>query len=301
MSSLIKTTLVVQNISIIIILYISSVQKTISSKRKYMKKLKILVPIILLVFMVYYCSTVPITGRSQLNLIPASEMNSMSFQQYSDFLKTNKLSANKKDDEMIKRVGQKIQKAVETYFAQNNLSKELEGYNWEFNLVESPEVNAWCMPGGKVVVYTGILPITKDETGLAVVMGHEIAHAVAQHGAERMSQGLLQQLGGVALSVALKDKPETTQNLFMTAYGVGTTVGVMLPFSRTHESEADHLGLIFMSMAGYDPTVAVDFWTRMAAQGGTKPPEFLSTHPSDETRIADLKKELPEALKYYKK
>ncbi len=266
-----------------------------------MKKLKILVPIILLAFTVYYCSTVPITGRSQLNLIPASEMNSMSFQQYSDFLKTNKLSTNKKDDEMVKRVGQRIQKAVETYFAQNNLSKELEGYNWEFNLVESPEVNAWCMPGGKVVVYTGILPITKDETGLAVVMGHEIAHAVAQHGAERMSQGLLQQLGGVALSVAIKDKPETTQNLFMTAYGVGTTVGVMLPFSRTHESEADHLGLIFMSMAGYDPTVAVDFWRRMASQGGSKPPEFLSTHPSDETRIADIKKELPEALKYYKK
>lgn len=266
-----------------------------------MKKLKIFVLIILLAFTVYYCSTVPITGRSQLNLIPASEMNSLSFQQYNDFLKTNKLSTNKKDVEMVKRVGQRIQKAVETYFAQNNLSKELEGYNWEFNLVESPDVNAWCMPGGKVVVYTGILPITKDETGLAVVMGHEIAHAVAQHGAERMSQGLLQQLGGAALSVALKDESETTQNIFLTAYGVGTEIGVMLPFSRTHESEADHLGLIFMSMAGYDPNVAVDFWTRMASQSGSKPPEFLSTHPSDETRIADIKKELPEALKYYKK
>lgn len=266
-----------------------------------MKKLKIFVPIILLAFTVYYCSTVPITGRSQLNLIPASEMNSLSFQQYNDFLKTNKLSTNKKDAEMVKRVGQRIQKAVETYFAQNNLSKELEGYNWEFNLVESPDVNAWCMPGGKVVVYTGILPITKDETGLAVVMGHEIAHAVAQHGAERMSQGLLQQLGGAALSVALKDEPETTRNLFGAAYGIGTEVGIMLPFSRTHESEADHLGLIFMSMAGYDPNAAVDFWTRMASQSGSKPPEFLSTHPSDETRIADIKKELLEALKYYKK
>lgn len=266
-----------------------------------MKTLKIFVPIILLALTVYYCSTVPITGRSQLNLIPASEMNSLSFQQYSDFLKTNKLSANKKDDEMVKRVGQRIQKAVETYFAQNNLSKELEGYNWEFNLVESPEINAWCMPGGKVVVYTGILPITKDENGLAVVMGHEIAHAVAQHGAERMSQGLLQQLGGVALSVAIKDKPEATQNLFITAYGVGTTVGVMLPYSRTHETEADHLGLIFMAIAGYDPNAAVDFWTRMASQSGSKPPEFLSTHPSDETRIANIKKELPEAMSYYKK
>ena len=266
-----------------------------------MKLLKIFVPIILLALIVYYCSTVPITGRSQLSLISASEMNAMSFAQYGDFLKQNKLSTNQNSFDMVKRIGGKIQKSVETYFAQNNLSQELEGYAWEFNLIESPEVNAWCMPGGKVVVYTGILPITKDETGLAVVMGHEIAHAVAQHGAERMSQGLLQQLGGVALSVALQNEPETTQGIFMTAYGVGTTVGVMLPFSRTHESEADHLGLIFMAMAGYNPNVAVDFWTRMAVQGGAKPPEFLSTHPSDETRIANIKKELPEALQYYKK
>ncbi len=267
-----------------------------------MKLLKIFVPIILLALTVYYCSTVPITGRSQLSLISASEMNSMSFAQYGDFLKQSKISSNKTTVDMVKRVGVKIQHAVETYFAQNNLSKELEGYAWEFNVVESEEVNAWCMPGGKVVVYTGILPITKDETGLAVVMGHEIAHAIAQHGAERMSQGLLQQLGGVALSIAIKDKPQETQNLFMTAYGIGTTVGVMLPFSRTQESEADRLGLIFMAMAGYNPNYAVDFWTRMAAQGGGgKPPEFLSTHPSDETRIADIKKELPEALSYYKK
>lgn len=266
-----------------------------------MKSLKILVSIILLALTVYYCSTVPITGRSQLNLIPASEINSLSFQQYDEFLRTNKLSADAEKTSMIKRVGVNIQRAVETYFAQNNLSKELQGYAWDFNLIESPEVNAWCMPGGKVVVYTGILPITQDETGLAVVMGHEIAHAIAQHGNERMSQGLLQQLGGVALSVALKDEPALTQNLFMTAYGVGTTVGVMLPFSRKHESEADRLGLIFMSMAGYNPNAAVDFWTRMSAmKGGAQPPEFLSTHPSDATRIADIKKHLPEALKYYK-
>ncbi|HMU41936.1 MAG TPA: M48 family metallopeptidase [Ignavibacteriaceae bacterium] len=266
-----------------------------------MKSLKILLPSMLLALLFYYCSTVPITGRSQLSLIPASEMNAMSFQQYDQFLQENKLSSSKSDFDMVKRVGVNIQRAVETYFNQNNLSKELAGYQWEFNLVESNEVNAWCMPGGKVVVYTGILPLTKDETGLAVVMGHEIAHAIAQHGAERMSQGLLQQLGGVALSVALKDKPQETQNLFMTAYGVGTTVGVMLPFSRTQESEADRLGLIFMSMAGYNPNTAVDFWTRMSQMGGQKPPEFLSTHPSDQTRIADIKKELPEALKYYKK
>ena len=266
-----------------------------------MKLLKIFVPIILLAITVYYCSTVPITGRSQLSLIPDSEMNTMSFSQYSEFIKTNKLSSNKTDVDMVKRVGVKIQKAVETYFAQKNLSKELAGYQWEFNVVESEEVNAWCMPGGKVVVYTGILPITKDETGLAVVMGHEIAHAIAEHGSERMSHGLMQQLGGVALSVALADEPELTQSLFMTAYGVGSTVGVMLPFSRTHESEADHLGLIFMAMAGYDPNAAVDFWTRMAANSQGAPPEWLSTHPSNETRIADIKKLLPEALQYYNK
>ena len=267
-----------------------------------MKLLKIFAPIILLALTVYYCSTVPITGRSQLSLVSASEMNAMSFAQYGEFLKQNKLSSNKSDVEMVKRVGLNIQKAVETYFAQNNMSKELAGYQWEFNVVESEEVNAWCMPGGKVVVYTGILPITKDETGLAVVMGHEIAHAVAQHGAERMSQGLLQQLGGVALSVAIANEPAETQALFYTAYGVGTTVGVMLPFSRTHESEADRLGLVFMAMAGYNPNAAVDFWTRMAANsGGGAPPEFLSTHPSNETRIADIKKHLPEALSYYKK
>jgi predicted Zn-dependent protease len=267
-----------------------------------MKVLKIFVPIILLALTVYYCSTVPITGRSQLSLVSASELNAMSFAQYGAFLKENTLSSNKSNVDMVRRVGGNIQRAVETYFAQNNLSQELAGYAWEFNVIESEDVNAWAMPGGKVVVYTGILPITRDETGLAVVMGHEIAHAVAQHGGERMSQGLLQQLGGVALSVALQNKPQETQNLFMTAYGVGTTVGVMLPFSRTHESEADRLGLVFMAMAGYDPTAAVDFWTRMAAQkGGGAPPEFLSTHPSDATRIANIKKHLPEAMSYYKK
>jgi predicted Zn-dependent protease len=162
-------------------------------------------------------------------------------------------------------------------------------------------VNAWCMPGGKVVVYTGILPVTKNENGLAVVMGHEIAHAIAEHGNERMSQELLRQAGGVALTVALKDNPEETRNLWLAAYGLGSEVGVMLPFSRLHESEADHLGLIFMAMAGYDPREAPDFWTRMAEAGGQKPPEFLSTHPSDETRISSLNNWMPEALKYYNK
>ena len=263
---------------------------------------KLLIAITLASLFLISCSTVPITGRSQLNLIPSNEMLSMSFQQYDDFLKENKLSTNQKQVNMVKRVGVKIEHAVEKYMADNNLSDRLDGYKWEFNLVESDQVNAWCMPGGKVVVYTGILPITKDETGLAVVLGHEIAHAIAEHGNERMSQGLLQQLGGVALSVALKDEPETTRGLFLTAYGVGSTVAVILPFSRTQESEADHLGLIFMAMAGYDPHEAPAFWERMSASSkGREPPEFLSTHPSNDTRINDIKNWIPEAMKYYKK
>lgn len=247
------------------------------------------------------CSTVPLTGRRQLDLVPNSTMLSMSFQQYGQFLKENRVSSNAQQTEMVKSVGRRIQGAVEKYMAENNLRHQLDGYQWEFNLVESKEVNAWCMPGGKVVVYTGILPITKDENGLAVVMGHEIAHAVAKHGNERMSQGLLAEMGGVALSVALRDKPQQTQQLFMNAFGVGAQLGLLLPFSRVHESEADHLGLIFMALAGYDPHGAVTFWERMAQQGETKPPEFLSTHPSDQTRINKIKAELPEALKYYQK
>jgi predicted Zn-dependent protease len=267
-----------------------------------MKSLKIFIPMVLLALTLYYCSTVPITGRSQLHLISSADLNALSFQQYSEFLQQNKLSTDVQNTNMVKSVGLKIQKAVENYFAQHNLSNDLKGYAWEFNLIESPEVNAWCMPGGKVVVYTGILPITENETGLAVVMGHEISHAVAQHGAERMSQGLMQELGGVALSVAIQNEPQTTQNIFMTAYGVGSTIGVMLPYSRTQESEADRLGLIFMAMAGYNPNAALDFWTRMSQSNtGGSPPEFLSTHPSYQTRIADLKSYMPEALQYYKK
>ncbi|MBZ0243405.1 MAG: M48 family metallopeptidase, partial [Bacteroidales bacterium] len=204
--------------------------------------------------------------------------------------------------QMVKTVGAKIKTAVEAYFRQQGMSSELDGYSWEFNLIESPEANAWCMPGGKVVFYTGILPITKDETGLAVVMGHEIAHAIAEHGNERMSQSLISELGGVALAVALQEKPAETQQLWLTAYGIGSQVGVMLPFSRLHESEADRLGLIFMAMAGYNPNEAVGFWQRMAdMKNGQSPPEFLSTHPSDATRIRQIKSWLPEAMTYYKK
>lgn len=248
------------------------------------------------------CATVPVTGRRQLSLIPSSNMLSMSAQQYDEFLKENPPSRDKAGTELVRKVGRNIQKAVEQYMKKQNQSGRLSGYKWEFNLVDSKDVNAWAMPGGKVVVYSGLLPVAQDETGLAVVLGHEIAHAIADHGGERMSQGLLAQMGGVALSVAMQDKPQQTQQLWMTAFGVGTQFGALLPFSRLQESEADHLGLIFMAMAGYDPKTAVDFWKRMSAQkGGGAPPQFLSTHPSDETRINKIREELPEANRYYKK
>ena len=267
-----------------------------------MKIFNMVIGLVAIILTINSCSTVPITGREQLSLIPSSQMMSASYAQYDTFLKSSKLSNNKSQTQMIKTVGKKIQKAVEQYFKQNNLSEHLEGYNWEFNLVQSNDVNAWCMPGGKVVFYTGILPICLDDKGVAVVMGHEIAHAIAEHGGERMSQGLITQFGGMGLMFALENKPKETQELWMTAFGVGSQLGVMLPFSRLHESEADHLGLIFMAMAGYNPNEAVAFWKRMAAQkGGSAPPEFLSTHPSDATRISDLEKLIPEAMKYYKK
>jgi predicted Zn-dependent protease len=257
---------------------------------------------LLTAFLAVSCSTVPITGRKQLDLVPNSTMLSASLQEYNTFLKEHKLSTNQQQTQMVKRVGTRIQQAVEQYFQQRGLSHQLDGYAWEFNLVESEEVNAWCMPGGKVVVYTGILPITRDETGLATVMGHEIAHAVARHGNERMSQALLTEMGGMALAVALEQNPSQTSQLWMAVYGMGSQVGILLPYSRLHESEADRLGLVFMAMAGYDPNKAVDFWQRMAQmKTGQAPPEFLSTHPSDETRIRKIKELLPEATQYYRK
>jgi predicted Zn-dependent protease len=246
------------------------------------------------------CSTVPITGRSQLNLVPTDSMLSMSFEQYDAFLKEHKLSTNQEQTEMVKRVGTRIAVAVERYFAANGMSDRLVGYKWEFQLVEDKEMNAWCMPGGKVAVYTGILPVAQNEAGLAVVMGHEIAHAVARHGNERMSQGLLVQFGGMALSEALATEPAATQQLWMTAYGLGANYGAIMPYSRLQESEADHLGLIFMAMAGYDPHAALAFWQRMAAQKEGQVPEFLSTHPADQARIENIKRLIPEAMQYYK-
>lgn len=244
---------------------------------------------------------VPITNRKQVSLVPESELINMSVAQYNQFIKEHKtLPATDAKVVQVQTVGRKIQAAVESFMNEKGLSKRLQGYAWEFNVVDEATVNAWCMPGGKVVVYTGLLPVTQDEASLAIVMGHEIAHAVARHGNERMSQGLAVQMGGVVLSSALQTKSQETQNLFLQSYGIGSQLG-MLKYGRNHELEADKLGLVFAAMAGYDPNSAIAFWERMAASGGSKPPEILSTHPSDEKRIAELKAYMPEALKYYKK
>ncbi|HEX3007241.1 MAG TPA: M48 family metallopeptidase [Bacteroidales bacterium] len=247
------------------------------------------------------CSTVPVTGRKQLTLVPNSQLLSLSFDSYKQVLKDNKLSTNMEETNMVKNVGVRIKGAVEAFMKEQKLESELKNFQWEFNLLESEQVNAFCMPGGKVAFYTGIMPLCKNETGVAVVMGHEVAHAIANHGGERMSQGLIQQFGGVAVAVALSEKPKETQDLAMAAYGVGSTVLGILPYSRLQESEADKMGLVFMAMAGYNPEEAPVFWERMSAQSKGSPPQFLSTHPAHETRIKELRDYMPKALKYYKK
>jgi len=248
------------------------------------------------------CSEVPITGRRQLSFVPASLVTSMSLQQYDQLISQSKLSTDAQATAMVKRVGEKIVQAVGEYSKTHSEKDPFAGYKWEFNLIEDKQVNAFAMPGGKVVVYTGILPATQNETGLATVLGHEIAHVFAGHGGERLSESLLTQIGAVGLDVALQKQPEQTKSLFVSAYGLGTQVGFLLPFSRVHENEADHLGLVFMAMAGYDPHEAVGFWERMAAasKGQAKPPEFLSTHPADATRIKNLQNLIPEAMEYYR-
>ena len=264
----------------------------------------------IILFCVYYaalaniftgCKTVPVTGRKQLNLVPDFMIKEMAFTQYDSVIKTSAtLSQYDSRAQMVTRIGNRIQAAVESYMLQNNMSKDLKNFKWEFNTIQEETINAWCMPGGKVVVYTGLLPVTQNETALAVVMGHEIAHAIARHGNERMSEALLVGMGGLVLEEALKEEKEQTQLLFLGLYVVGTTLALELPNSRMQESEADKLGLIFMSMAGYDPQEAVPFWQRMAAKNnGAKLPEFLSTHPSDETRIKNLSALIPEIRSKY--
>lgn len=247
------------------------------------------------------CHSVPITGRKQFTIFPESTMIEMSVTSYQEFLTENPpASPTEKDAIMVKEMGARISAAVEQYLKDNGQSNLIDGFNWEFNLVDDPTVNAWCMPGGKVVVYSGIIAVTQNENALAVVMGHEIAHAIARHGNERMSQAAVANIGQQAVGIWLNENPTLAKSMFNEAVGVGTGLG-MLAFGRNQESEADKMGLIFSAMAGYDPQEAPRFWERMAAaSGGASPPEFLSTHPSNETRIADLKAFMPEALKYYK-
>ncbi|NAY93208.1 M48 family metalloprotease [Muricauda sp. JGD-17] len=247
------------------------------------------------------CKTNPFTGKSTLNFYPNSQIFPMAFAQYDQFLNENNVVTGTSEAQMITRVGQRISSAAERWLNANGYPGYLKDYKWEYNLVKDETVNAWCMPGGKIVFYTGILPITQNETGVAVVMGHEVAHALADHGAQRMSAGMLQQIGAVAGNVAIQD-PEK-RNMFNQAYGLGSTVGVMLPFSRSHETEADRIGLQIMAIAGYNPDEAADLWRRMKAKaGGQAPPEFLSTHPSNDTRINNLTAWAPaakqEAAKY---
>lgn len=268
-----------------------------------MKSLRIFSSFLIGASVLVACSRNVITGRNQLKLLPESELQAMGAQQYQQFLSENRPvnPSGDRDAEMVRRVGQRLTSAIENYYKQKGISDQLQGYNWEYNLVNNKQANAWCMPGGKIVVYSGLLPITQNEAALAVVVGHEISHALFQHGNERMSQGLIQQGIGTALSVALSNRPVETQNLFLQAFGIGSTVFGTLPFSRRDESEADHYGLIWAAMAGYNPQEGLALWQRMAqAANGNRPPEFLSDHPSDENRIRDIKKWMPEAMKYYK-
>ena len=263
-----------------------------------MKKITILSLIVSLSWIA--CSKNAVTGRNQLSLISEAQLQQMAVSEYQSFLSTNKVvsSNNNKDAEMVKRVGSRIASAITSYYTKKGNADLMNGYKWEFNLVDNKEVNAWCMPGGKVVVYTGLLPIAQNEAALAVVLGHEITHAVAGHGNERMSQGMVAQGLGAVGDLLTSNNPKVN-SIFNNTFGLGAQIGVLLPNSRKQEYEADRFGLIFAAMAGYNPREAIPFWTRMSQGGGQKPPEFLATHPSDENRIARLQGYMNEALKYY--
>ena len=258
------------------------------------------ISLLTLIFFVVSCATVPITGRKQLSLVSSNQMIALAADQYQTTMQQSNLSDDNAQVQNLRNVGDRIINAVESYLRQNGQGELLRGYNWEINLINDDQtINAWAMPGGKIAFYTGIMNLFDNDDEIAVVMSHEIAHAIASHGGERMSQMLAAQLGGVALDVALANKPQQTRQLAQMAYGIGAQVGVLLPFSRTHESEADELGLYFMVMAGYRPEASVDFWRKMAALGGQAPPEFLSTHPSNETRINNLRRLIPKAKRQF--
>jgi len=256
--------------------------------------MKKIVVLLVIAFLLDACSTVPITGRKRINFVSDAQVLPTSFAQYKTFLSENKKSKDLKKTQEIRTIGSRISKAVDKFMRANNMVAEANGYKWEFNLIEDKTLNAWCMPGGKVVFYTGILPIAKNTDGIAAIMGHEIAHAFAKHGQERMSSAQIQQIGSVAVTMGTQKKDAKQQQIWNMAYGLGSQMG-MLKFSRDHETEADKLGMVFMIMAGYNPQEAVNVWIRMSKVGGSKTPEFMSTHPSNATRIANLKAFMPEA------
>lgn len=247
------------------------------------------------------CNKVPISNRRQLKLQPESVMIELADQAYSEFLMQNPpLPVSDPRSERVQRVGKKLVEEAESYLKKNGHAKRIAGFKWEFNTVDQPVVNAWCMPGGKVVVYTELLKLATDDDLLAVVMGHEIAHAIAAHGNERMSQAMAVRGVGAVVGATLDTKSQATQNVFLQSYGLVSALG-MLSYSRKHESEADKMGLVFMALAGYNPEKAIEFWEKMGALGGAKPPQMLSTHPSDVKRINDIKAFLPQIPKYLKK
>ncbi|RIW15741.1 M48 family peptidase [Algoriphagus lacus] len=248
----------------------------------------------------YGCATVPLTGRSQLAMVSSAEIQPLVNEEYNKAKSSSKILTTTAEGKKVVRVGEKMAKAVEAYLISEGYESLVKEFAWEFNLLESDQVNAWCMPGGKVAFYTGIMPICQDETGIAVVMGHEIAHAVASHARERMSNGMMLNMGMSAVSTAMGQNPTMTQQILLQSIGMGSELG-MLSFSRKHELEADEMGLIFMAMAGYDPRQAPIFWERMSKSGGAAPPEFLSTHPGPDRRIERLNANMPKAMEYYEK
>jgi predicted Zn-dependent protease len=252
-------------------------------------------------FILSSCGSVPLTGRNQILLVGDQEVLTASLTQYGDFMKAAKLSADKTGTAKVVRVGKNIAAATEAYLKANGLEAEIQNFSWEFHLVQSPDINAFCMPGGKIVVYDGIMPYASTDAELAAVLGHEVAHAVAKHANERMSQQLVANYGGAILGQAIGGQSAAVQSVANTVYGLGAQYGIMLPFSRKHELEADHMGLIFMAMGGYNPADAVSFWTKMSQGKNGTTPEFMSTHPSDSHRITEIQKYLPDALRYYKK
>ncbi len=246
------------------------------------------------------CATVPYTGRTQLALMPDREVMEMSRSSYREILGESKVLTSTPEAEMVDRVGRRVARAAEEFLQDEGLAARAGDFEWEFTLIDDDEtVNAWAMPGGKIAFYTGILPLTRDEEGLAVVMGHEVAHVLANHGRERLSQLLLFQLGYTGLDLALRREPETTRDLWLTAFGLGASVGMLLPYSRTQEYEADRIGLILTARAGYDPRAAIPFWERMMKEGESGFLEFLSTHPTTSKRVREIQRLMPEALQHY--